>query len=168
MRYFKYIKEWLIKPFKLEVGVKVNNNRVTWCIWYNIGWKITLNPFKGGGITLNSFYFRLYIKNIFLGHMVYIRAKTCYILTRNLVLLAILIFTRLVSAILYSRYNSRRATVIEDRQKGLLYIFRVLMALITLWSALISSLISRWFLIRVSAQLSTSGTGEILESAPGG
>ena len=69
----------------------------------------------GGGITLNSFCFRLYVKDIFLGLMVRIRARTCCALARNLALLAILISTRLVSAILYSRYNSRHTTTIEDR-----------------------------------------------------
>ena len=69
---------------------------------------------EGGGITLNFFCFGLYIKDIFLGLVVYIRARICYILARNLALLVILISTRLVSAILYSRYNSRRTTTIED------------------------------------------------------
>ena len=78
---------------------------------------------KGGGITLNSFYFKLYIKNIFLGFVARIKAKTCYILVRNLVLLAILIFTRLVNAILYNRYNSKHAAIIKDRQGRLFYIY---------------------------------------------
>ena len=68
----------------------------------------------GGGITLNFFCFGLYIKDIFLGLIIYIRARIYYILTRNLALLAILISTRLVSVILYSRYNSRRTTIIKD------------------------------------------------------
>ena len=71
--------------------------------------------FKGGGITLNFFYFKLYIKDMFLGLAVYIRAKIYYILAYNLALLAILIFTRLVSAILYSRYNNRYTTAIKDK-----------------------------------------------------
>ena len=49
-----------------------------------------------------------------------------------------------------------------------LYILRALMALITLQSALISGLISRWPLIRISLQLSASGAREILKSALGG
>ena len=76
----------------------------------------------GGGITLNSFCFRLYVKDIFLGLAVYIRTRTYCTLARNSALLAILISTRLVSAILYSRYNSRRAAAIKDRQGGLFYI----------------------------------------------
>ena len=70
---------------------------------------------KGGGIILNSFYFGLYIKNKFLGLIVYIRAKIYYILACNLVLLIILIFMRLVSAILYNRYNSKHAIIIKDK-----------------------------------------------------
>ena len=76
-----------------------------------------------GGITLNSFCFKLYIKDIFLGLVVYIRAKICYILICNLVLLAILTFIWLVSAILYNKYNSRHAAAIKDRQKELFYIY---------------------------------------------
>jgi len=49
-----------------------------------------------------------------LGLVLYIRVRIYYTLARNLALLAILISTRLVSAILYSRYNSRRATAIKD------------------------------------------------------
>ena len=78
---------------------------------------------KGRGITLNSFCFKLYVKDIFLGLVVRIRARIYCALVRNLVLLAILISTRLVSAILYSKYNSRRATAIKDRQGGLFYIY---------------------------------------------
>ena len=33
---------------------------------------------RGGGITLNSFCFGLYIKDVFLGLAVYIRARTYY------------------------------------------------------------------------------------------
>jgi len=65
-------------------------------------------------LTLNSFYIRLYIKDIFLGLAVYVRARTYYALAYNLALLAILIFTRLVSAILYRRYNSKCAAAIKD------------------------------------------------------
>ena len=65
-------------------------------------------------LTLNSFYFRLYTKDIFLGLVLYVRVRIYYALARNLALLAILISTWLVSAILYSRYNSRRAAAIED------------------------------------------------------
>ena len=72
----------------------------------------------GGGyyilLTLNSFYFRLYAKDVFLGLELRVRVRTCYALARNSVLLAILISMRLVSAILYSRYNSKHATAIED------------------------------------------------------
>jgi hypothetical protein len=72
----------------------------------------------GGGnyilLTLNSFYFRLYAKDIFLGLALYIRVRIYYTLARNLVLLAILISTRLVSAILYSRYNNRCTAAIKD------------------------------------------------------
>jgi len=42
------------------------------------------------------------------------------------------------------------------------------MALITVWSASISGLISRWSLIRVFLQLGACGAMEILESDPGG
>ena len=59
-----------------------------------------------GQLTLNFFYFGLYTKDIFLGFMVYIRAKIYCILVYNLGLLVILIFTRSVSAILYGKYNS--------------------------------------------------------------
>ena len=55
--------------------------------------------------------------------MARIKAKIYYILARNLALLAILIFTQLVNAILYNRYDSRRATTIKDRQGGLFYIY---------------------------------------------
>ena len=55
-------------------------------------------------LTLNSFYFRLYTKDIFLGLVLYVRVRIYYALARNLALLAILISTWLVSAILYSRY----------------------------------------------------------------
>jgi len=83
---------------------------------------------KGGNytlFTLNSFCFRLYAKDIFLGLALRVRVRTYYTLTRNSVLLAILISTRLVSAILYSRYNSRRAAAIEDHVgRTFLYIFR--------------------------------------------
>jgi hypothetical protein len=72
----------------------------------------------GGGnyilLTLNSFYFRLYAKDIFLGLALRVRVRIYCALARNLALLAILISIRLVSAILYSRYNSRRTTAIKD------------------------------------------------------
>ena len=61
--------------------------------------------------TLNSFCFRSYILIILLGLIVYIKAKTYYILAHNLALLAILISVQLISTILYSRYNSRFAAV---------------------------------------------------------
>ena len=80
----------------------------------------------GGGnyvlLTLNSFCFGLYAKDVFLGLAARVRARTYCALARNSALLAILISTWLVSAILYSRYNSRRAAAIEDRQGGLFYI----------------------------------------------
>ena len=63
-------------------------------------------------LTLNSFYFRLYAKDAFLGLAVRVRARIYYALARNLALLAILISTRLVSAILYSRYNSNIVNII--------------------------------------------------------
>jgi len=46
--------------------------------------------------------------------VVYIKAKTCYALARNLILLAILIFTQLVSAILYNKYNNKYTIIIKD------------------------------------------------------
>ena len=52
-------------------------------------------------LTLNSFYFRLYAKDIFLGLAARVRVRICCALARNSALLAILISTRLVSAILY-------------------------------------------------------------------
>ena len=61
--------------------------------------------------TLNSFYFRSYILIILLGLIVRIKAKICCVLARNLALLAILISAWLISAILYSRCNSRFAAV---------------------------------------------------------
>ena len=69
---------------------------------------------KGGGITLNFFYFKLYIKDVFVGLIVRVRARIYYALAYNLVLLVILISIQLVSAILYNRYNSRRAAAIEN------------------------------------------------------
>ena len=60
---------------------------------------------------------------MFLSLIVYIKAKIYYILAYNLALLAILIFTQLVIAILYSRYNSRYTAIIKNRQKGLFYIY---------------------------------------------
>ena len=69
---------------------------------------------EGEGITLNSFYFGLYIKDIFLGLIAHIRVRIYYVLAHNLALLVILISIRLVSAILYSRYNSRHAAAIKD------------------------------------------------------
>jgi hypothetical protein len=91
----------------------------------------------GGGnytlLTLNSFYFRLYVKDIFLGLVLRVRVRIYCVLARNSVLLAILISTRLVSAILYSRYNSRRATAIKDYVgRTFLYTLGPLIALITL------------------------------------
>ena len=68
----------------------------------------------GGGITLNSFCFRLYVKDVFLGLAARVRARTYYTLAYNSALLVILISTRLVNAILYSRYNSKRTAAIED------------------------------------------------------
>ena len=65
-------------------------------------------------LILNSFYFRSYAKDVFLGLAVHVRARTCCALARNSVLSAVLISSRLVCAILYSRYNSRRATAIKD------------------------------------------------------
>ena len=80
----------------------------------------------GGGnyalLTLNSFYFRLYAKDVFLGLALRVRVRIYYALARNSALLAILISTRLVSAILYSRYDSRHAATVKDRQRGLFYI----------------------------------------------
>jgi len=52
-------------------------------------------------------------------------------------------------------------------KKDFLYIIRALIAQITLRSALISSLISGWPLIRVSLQISAGGAIEILESTLG-
>jgi len=127
----------------------------------------------GGGnyalFTLNFFYFRLYAKNIFLGLALYVRVRTCYALARNSALLAILISTRLVSAILYSRYNSRRTTAIKDYAgRTFLYTLGALMALITLWSASISGSISGRPLIRVCPQLSAGGAVDIREYPAGG
>ena len=51
-------------------------------------------------LTLNSFYFKLYAKDVFLGLVVRVRVRIYYALARNSALLAILISTRLVSAIL--------------------------------------------------------------------
>src|ERR1700722_19973487 len=59
----------------------------------------------GGGITLNSFCFGLYVKDVFLGLVVRVRARTCYALAHNSALLAILISIRLVSAILYNVFH---------------------------------------------------------------
>jgi len=52
---------------------------------------------------LYIFYFKLYTINIFKGLVVYIRVKIYYILARNLILLILLIFTQLVSIILYNK-----------------------------------------------------------------
>ena len=76
-----------------------------------------------GGITLNSFCFKLYIKDTFLGLIVRVRARIYCILVYNLALLVILISTQLISTILYSKYNNRYTTIIEDRQGGLFYIY---------------------------------------------
>ena len=51
---------------------------------------------------------------MFLGFIVYIRAKIYCVLARNSTLLAILISMWLVNAILYSRYNSKYAATIKD------------------------------------------------------
>ena len=122
----------------------------------------------GGGyyilLTLNSFYFRLYAKDIFLGLALYVRVRIYYALVYNSVLLVILISTRLVSAILYSRYNSKRATPIKDQvERTFLYILRALIALITLQSALISSLISGRPLIHIYLWLNASSAIDIRE-----
>ena len=115
-------------------------------------------------LTLNSFYFRLYAKDVFLGLALCVRVRICCALARNSVLLAILISTRLVSAILYSRYNSKYATTVKDHVgRTFLYILRPLIALITLWSVLISGLISGRLLIRVFPQLGASGAVDIRE-----
>src|ERR1700679_3066788 len=55
-----------------------------------------------------------YTKDVFLGLAARVRVRIYCALARNLALLAILISIRLVSAILYSRYNSRRTTMIKD------------------------------------------------------
>ena len=90
---------------------------------------------RGGNyalFTLNSFCFGLYVKDIFLGLALRVRVRIYCILAHNLALLIILIFIRLVSAILYSRYNSRRAAAIKDYiGRTFLYILGPLMALIT-------------------------------------
>ena len=76
--------------------------------------------------------------------------------------MAILISTRLVSAILYSRYNSGRVTVIEDYAgRTFLYTLGALMALVTPWSASISGSISGRPLIRVCPQLGAGGAVDI-------
>ena len=76
---------------------------------------------KGKGyyilFTLNSFYFKLYIINIFKGLVVRVKVKIYYILARNLVLLTILISTQSVSVILYSKYNSKYIAVIKDQAR---------------------------------------------------
>ena len=80
----------------------------------------------GGGnyalLTLNSFCFGSYAEDVFLGLALRVRVRTCCALARNSALLAILISTRLISAILYSRYNSRRAAAIEDHAGRTFYI----------------------------------------------
>jgi len=93
---------------------------------------VTLLKKKGYYIllTLNSFYFKLYTINIFKGLVVRVRVKTYYILARNLALLAILISTQSVSAILYSKYNSKYMAVIKDQAKRtFLYTLRPLLTL---------------------------------------
>ena len=120
----------------------------------------------GGGnyalLTLNSFCFGSYAEDVFLGLALRVRVRTCCALARNSALLAILISTRLVSAILYSRYNSRRAAAIEDQAgRTFLYTLGPLMALITLWSASISGSISGRPLIRVFPQLGAGGAVDI-------
>jgi len=82
-------------------------------------------------------------------------------LVRNSILLAILIFTQLISAILYNRYNSKYMVVIED-QAGRTFLY-TLGPLLTLWSQPISGSISGRPLIRVYPQLSGSGAVDILE-----
>jgi len=127
----------------------------------------------GGGnyalLTLNSFCFGSYAEDVFLGLALRVRVRTCCALARNSALLAILISTRLVSAILYSRYNSRRAAAIEDHAgRTFLYILGPLMALITPWSASISGSISGRPLIRVCPQLGAGGAVDIREYPAGG
>ena len=127
----------------------------------------------GGGyyilLILNSFYFRLYAKDIFLGLAARVRVRIYYILARNSALLAILISTRLVSAILYSRYNSRHAAAIKDQVgRTFLYTIGALIALITPQSASISGSISGRPLIRVYPQLGASGAVDIREYPVGG
>ena len=113
-------------------------------------------------LTLNSFYFRLYAKDIFLGLVLSVRVRTYCALARNLALLAILISTRPFSTILYSRYNSRHTAAIKDYVgRTFLYTLGPLMALITLWSALISGSISGRPLIRVFPQLGAGGAVDI-------
>jgi len=120
-------------------------------------------------LTLNSFCFRLYAKDVFLGLAARVRVRIYCALACNSVLLAILISTRLVSAILYSRYNSRRAAAIENYVgRTFLYTLGPLMALITPWSALISGSISGRPLIRVCPQLGASGAVDIREYPAGG
>jgi hypothetical protein len=83
--------------------------------------------------------------------------------------MAILISTRLVSAILYGRYNSGRATVIDDYAgRTFLYTLGALMALITPWSASIGGSISGRPLTRVCPQLGASGAVDIREYLAGG
>jgi len=53
-----------------------------------------------------------------------VRVRTYYVLARNSALLAILISTRLVSIILYSRYNSKYTVVIEDQVKSVIDLIR--------------------------------------------
>ena len=91
----------------------------------------------GGGnyalLTLNSFCFGSYAEDVFLGLALRVRVRIYYALARNSALLAILISIRLVSAILYSRYNSRRATAIKDHiGRTFLYILGPLITLITI------------------------------------
>ena len=56
--------------------------------------------------------------------MARVRVRTYYVLARNSALLAILISTRLVSIILYSRYNSKYTVVIEDQVKSVIDLIR--------------------------------------------
>ena len=75
----------------------------------------------------------------------------------------------LVSAILYSRYNSRRAATIEDHVgRTFLYTLGPLMTLITPWLVLISGSISGRPLIRVFLQLGAGGAVDIRKYPVGG
>jgi len=111
--------------------------------------------------TLNSFYFRLYTINIFKNLMVCVKVKIYCALARNLALLAILIFTQLINAILYGRYNSKYTAVTED-QAGRTFLYTP-GPLLTSWSRPISGSISGRPLIRVYPQLGGGGAMDILK-----